>query len=59
MKADKLEEFFDSSQDDFDVELPEYGHEHRFLKKLESSSFHKNEKSKRTFISHLLPLQRL
>ena len=37
MKKDKIEELFKNLQDDFDLEIPETGHEQRFLKKLKSN----------------------
>lgn len=54
MKEDNIDRLFKNLQNDFDKEMPEIGHEKRFLDKLKSNSSIKNKKQKRSYkISYL------
>ena len=57
MKTDKIEELFKNFKDDFDIEIPETGHEQRFLKKLNSNKIHVIEKtSNRSFFKPFMAI---
>ena len=49
MKEDNIGKLFKNRQSDFDVELPESGHEQRFLDKLKSKSNLVSDKKRKSF----------
>ena len=49
MKEDNLERLFKNLENDFDIEMPETGHEQRFLNRLKSDNHIVSKKPKHTF----------
>ncbi|MGC1631406.1 MAG: hypothetical protein WA749_04755 [Gelidibacter sp.] len=56
MKEDNLDRLFKNLDNDLDIEMPEDGHEHRFLDKLTSNRNVSDKKIKRTFYKPFLAI---
>ena len=49
-KNDNINNLFERFQDDFDIETPEIGHEHRFLKKLQQQQTQETTETKQPIV---------